>query len=136
MQIREFKIADYSGVTDLWQKCGLEVGRSDTREGLRRAHKRDPELFIVAEDKGKIVGAVLGRWDGRRGWMNHLGVDPECRHKRLGSKLVVELEQRLKAKGCEKMNLFIAPNNSRVQGFYEQLGYSRDELIFMEKWLT
>jgi ribosomal protein S18 acetylase RimI-like enzyme len=74
-------------------------------------------------------------WDGRRGWMNHLAVAPEYRRKRLGSKLVAELEARLKAKECEKLNLFIAAANAKVQPFYEIIGYNRDDLVFMEKWL-
>jgi ribosomal protein S18 acetylase RimI-like enzyme len=122
-------------VIDLWQKCGLEIGHSDTKESLRQQLQRDEDLFIIAEEDNRIVGAVLGRWDGRRGWLNHLAVAPDYRHQRLGSLLVAQLEERLKAKGCEKLNLFIAASNSGVQGFYQFLGYTRDELIFMEKWL-
>ncbi len=46
-----------------------------------------------------------------------------------------ELEHRLQEKGCAKVNLLIEPANASVQAFYQRLGYQRDELIFMEKWL-
>ncbi|HZS88537.1 MAG TPA: hypothetical protein VFE42_13765 [Chloroflexota bacterium] len=46
------------------------------------------------------------------------------------------MERRLRAKGCEKVNLLIEPTNAQVLSFYEHLGYARDELVFMEKWLT
>lgn len=135
MKIREFKTDDYSQVIALWETSGLYTGRSDSLESLRTQLKRDADLFLVAEEDGRIIGVVLGRYDGRRGWLNHLAVAPEYRRKRLGSRLVSQLEERLKAKGCEKVNLLIEASNSGVQGFYQQLGYSRDDLIFMEKWL-
>ena len=77
----------------------------------------------------------MGRWEGRRGWINRLAVAPDRRHQDLGSLLVTQVEKRLKAKGCEKVNLLIDGDNSGVQAFYEKLGYNHDELIFMEKWL-
>lgn len=48
---------------------------------------------------------------------------------------MIELEQRLAALGCDKVNLLIEPENGAVQSFYRKLGFSRDELIFMEKWM-
>lgn len=38
--------------------------------------------------------------------------------------------------GCDKINLLIEPENGAVQAFYEKQGFNRDELIFMEKWIT
>ena len=54
----------------------------------------------------------------------------------MGRRLLEEVERRLRASGCRKANLLIEPSNARVQGFYEVLGYARDELIFMEQWLA
>jgi ribosomal protein S18 acetylase RimI-like enzyme len=135
MQIREFSLRDYPQVIELWEKSGLHTGRSDTLESIKGQLKRDADLFLVAEEDGSIIGVVIGRFDGRRGWLNRLAVTPEFRNGRLVSKLVEEIEKRLEAKGCEKLNLLITPDNVHIQPFYEKLGYNRDELIFMEKWL-
>lgn len=40
------------------------------------------------------------------------------------------------ALGCDKINLLIDPENAAVQTFYGKLGFARDELIFMEKWVA
>jgi ribosomal protein S18 acetylase RimI-like enzyme len=81
------------------------------------------------------VGAVLGRFDGRRGWVNHLAVDPRARSNGIGSTLMRELERRLRAKGCQKVNLHVVRTNRQVCVFYEELGYEHSDLLFMGKWL-
>jgi ribosomal protein S18 acetylase RimI-like enzyme len=136
MIIRQFTIADASAVIALWQRAGLRVGRSDTPERLQAIIERDPDLFLVAEASGEIVGVVLGRYDGRRGWINRLAVEVDyCGHG-IGSQLLQCVEDGLRARGCDKVNLHIVPENQGLQTFYEQLGYHREELIFMEKWLV
>ena len=136
MRIREFTIDDYPEVLALWQEVGLVISRSDSQEGLRQKLERDADLFLVSQENKRIVGVVMGCWDGRRGWINHLAVASDQQGNGLGSLLVTQVEERLKAKGCQKVNLLIEANNSGVQGFYELLGYARDDLIFMEKWLV
>jgi hypothetical protein len=45
-------------------------------------------------------------------------------------------EDRHGLAGCRKVNLLIEPTNSEIVPFYRRLGYSTDELIFMEKFLS
>lgn len=135
MQLREFQMDDYQQVIAVWQATGLKVGRTETQEGIRKKLERDADLFLVVQDGDRIVGVVLGSYDGRRGWINRLAVVPDHQGAGLGLRLVAEVETRLKARGCRKVNLHIEPSNAKVQGFYARLGYRVDELIFMEKWL-
>ena len=135
MQFREFTLNDFDSVLNLWKKAGILISRSDTYEGLLSKLLRDPELFFVVEDNQRIIGVVMGSYDGRRGWINHLAVDPEYQGKRIGQQIIEQLEIRFKQIGCEKVNLLIEKNNAKVQSFYEKQGYETDDLIFMEKWI-
>ena len=102
MQIREFKAEDYPQVFALWKASGLDNGRSDSLESLLKQLERDADLFLVAEDDKRIVGVVLGRWEGRRGWINRLTVAPEQRHKKLGSYWWLNWRNALKLKAVKK----------------------------------
>lgn len=135
LRIRRYLPSDYPAVVELWEASGIYVGPSDTRRELERSRRRDADLFLVGEDGGQIVGVVLGRYDGRRGWIHHLAVDPGRRHRGIGARLVAELERRLARKGCAKVNLHVVPENEAVCAFYEELGYGRRSIIFMDKWL-
>ncbi len=133
--MRTYAARDYPAVRDLWRGAGLTIGPSDRPRELERTRRRDPELFLVAEWDGELVGAVLGRFDGRRGWINHLAVRETARHLGIGARLMAEVERRLARKGCAKVNLHVFPENDRVCGFYERIGYGRRQFIFMDKWL-
>ena len=133
--IREYGTADFSAVIRLWRLSCIHTGLSDSKRELERARKRDPELFLVADSQGIVAGAVFGRFDGRRGWINHLAVHPSFRSRGIGEALVRELEKRLAAAGCAKVNLHVHRSNEGVCAFYDRLGYGRADLIYMGKWL-
>lgn len=136
MEIREFRIADYEDVIALWGRAGLLASRSDKRGEIAKKLDRDADLFLVGIDAGAIVAGVIGGYDGRRGWIHHLAVEPALHAGGFGTLQLEELEARLRAKGCIKVNLLIEPVNSGVKDFYERRGYAADELIFMEKCLV
>lgn len=127
MLIRAFDFSrDFDAVVALWQASGpgVHLGTSDTPEEIGRKLKRDPDLFLVAEEGAQILGAVLGGFDGRRGMVYHLAVTPEQRGRGLGTALMAELEARLKAKGCRKYYLLVTQDNLDVLDFYRRLGWS------------
>lgn len=135
MEFRSFTLNDFDSVIHLWEKTGLILSPSDTAEGMKKKLKRDPELFFVTEEDQQIIGVVMGSYDGRRGWINHLAVDPAYQGRKIGQVMILELEKRFKQAGCEKVNLLIELSNKEVQSFYEKQGYRKDDLIFMEKWI-
>jgi len=133
--IRPATAADLPALNALWERCGLHPSRSDTDARLSALIDFSGGLFLAAERDGVVVGSVMASWDGRRGWISRLTVDPSARGTRLGDRLMAEAERRLAAIGCDKVNLLIEPDNAGVERLYRRLGYDRDELIFMEKWL-
>src|SRR5579859_2068259 len=135
MRIRTACLADASALTALWTAAGLKFSPDEVPAELAGVLAVNPDLVLVAEDDSGLVVAVLGTFDGRRGWVNRLATRPGSRGLGHARAILSELERRMAAKGCRKVNLLIEPDNQLVTGFYRELGYAEDKLIFMEKWL-
>jgi ribosomal protein S18 acetylase RimI-like enzyme len=126
VQIREFRFpVDYDQVYRLWERIekGVRVGRSDTPTEIEKKLSRDPDLFLVAESNGEIVGSVIGGFDGRRGMIYHLAVASEFRAVGIGSRLMDEVESRLRAKGCLKSYLLVTVDNPEAEEYYKRHGW-------------
>lgn len=137
--LRAFRFEqDYPRVIDLWNRCGpgVQVRKSDDPEEIRKKLQRDPELFIVAEHQGHVVGTVLGGFDGRRGMIYHLAVEPAFRAHGVGGKLMREVEARLASKGCLKAYLMVTNENEEIIPFYEKRGWSEMNLHLFGKNLS
>lgn len=118
---------DYPAVHQLWANAGpgVHLGDSDTLEEIGKKLERDPDLFLVAMEEERIIGSVLGGFDGRRGMVYHLAVHQDCRDLGIGSTLMEELERRLRAKGCIKYYLLVTYENDQAIRFYEKRGWER-----------
>ena len=126
MQIREFCFpVDYDQVYQLWEgiEKGVRVGRSDTPTEIEKKLSRDPDLFLVAESNGEIIGSVIGGFDGRRGMIYHLAVAAAFRGQGIGTRLMDEIESRLRAKGCLKSYLLVTVDNSEAEEYYVRHGW-------------
>ena len=132
MQIREFCYPeDYPQVEILWASMekGVNLGRSDTPEEIQKKIAQDPGLFIVAEENGQIIGTVIGGFDGRRGLIYHLAVTASFRGQGVGSRLMGEIESRLRAKGCIRCYLLVTTDNIEAMRYYEKRGWERMDWV-------
>lgn len=140
IHIREFKFpVDYQQVYELWSSIekGVHIGRSDSLTEIEKKVSRDPELFLVVEYQNKIIGSVIGGYDGRRGLIYHLAVDASFRGQGIGSRLMDEVEARLRAKGCLKCYLLVTADNIEVEDYYRQRGWQHmDSIHLFGKELT
>ncbi len=93
----------------------------------------DDHLFLVALADAEVVGTLLAGYDGHRGWLYSVAVDPQQRGKGLGTRLVRHAEKALADLGCVKINLQIHTFNESVQAFYQTLGYTPELIISMGK---
>ena len=118
-------MADYEAVHSLWRDAGpgVNLRPSDTRKEVEKKLSRDPDLMLVVDAGTRVVGVIMGAWDGRRGWLHHLAVAPAFRRHRIGQSLIVEVEKRLRAKGCLKANLLVHGDNAAARRLYTRLGY-------------
>ena len=96
--------------------------------------RRDPELFLVATDGDRLVGTVIAGFDGRRGTVYHLAVAETHRRGGIATRLMAEVETRLKAKGCIKCYLLVRPDNAGAREYYKAIGWSvSDNIVFMKE---
>ena len=125
--IRQFCFPDdYERVLKLWTEAGagIHVRRSDDLQEIEKKVARDPDLFLLAERDHEVIGSVLGGFDGRRGMMYHLAVAKEFRQNGIGAKLMAELEERLREKGCIRYYLLVTRDNDDAIRFYEKRGWN------------
>jgi len=126
VDLREFRFPDdYDAVIQFWQDIekGIHLGASDASAEIQKKIQRDPDLFLMAESDHQIVGTVIGGFDGRRGMIYHLAVAASLRGQGIGSRLMSEVEARLRAKGCLKSYLLVLEDNIEATAFYEHLGW-------------
>ncbi len=119
----------------LWQRCGLTKPWNDPQRDIARKLTVQPELFVVAERDARLVGVVMAGFDGHRGWVNYLAVEPDQRGRGIGRALMTHCEQALKQMGCPKLNLQVRESNTDVLAFYRALGYDVDSVVSLGKRL-
>jgi len=137
--IRTFSFPDdYPGAHALWSNAGegIHLGASDSPGEIEKKVRRDPDLFLLAEEDGEIVGTVLGGFDGRRGFVYHLAVEEGHRKRGIASLLMDELERRLRSLGCIRVHLLVVPDNAGAMQFYEARGWEKMDLFAYAKDLT
>jgi ribosomal protein S18 acetylase RimI-like enzyme len=135
MEIRPFAMADEAAVVALWQRCGLTRPWNDPHKDIRRKVRVRPEWFLVGVCDGAVVGTCMLGYDGHRGWIYYLGVDPAHRRRGCGRALLEEAERLLRAEGCPKINLQVRATNAEAVAFYRSVGFILDDVVSMGKRL-
>jgi hypothetical protein len=136
MQIRVFQEADEPQVVALWNRVfAYSEPRNDPATVIRQKMAVQPELFFVAVIDQKVAGTVMGGFDGHRGWIYTLAVDPAHRGQKVGTALIHHVEEALAELGCPKINLQVLESNAGAVEFYRKLGYRVEERISLGKVL-
>ena len=123
--IRAMEIADYEKVHDLWMSIKGFVIRSidDSQEGVERFLQRNPGISVVAEEDGKIVGAILCGHDGRRGCLYHVCVAEDYRLRGIGKEMVVYCMEALRKEKISKVSLIAFTENDIGNAFWKEIGW-------------
>jgi ribosomal protein S18 acetylase RimI-like enzyme len=121
----------YGAVHELLENStGVTVRSADSREGTQRYLERNPGLSFVAVLHGRIVGCVMCGHDGRRGYLQHLAVDPSHRRQGIGAVLVRRCLDALKDLGIDKIHLDVLADNLPAQRYWTRYGWKRrDDIV-------
>jgi ribosomal protein S18 acetylase RimI-like enzyme len=134
-KIRLFQDSDRSDVIDLWHRCHLVVPQNDPQHDIDMKLKVQSDLFFVGAVSNKIVATVMAGYDGHRGWIYYLAVDPDYQRKQIGRRMMENAESKLQKLGCPKINLQVRTSNQAVISFYKRLGFSTDNVVGLGKRL-
>ena len=126
---------DIPEVIALWQRCGSTRPWNDPAADIALARSGANATILLGRDNGDLVASVLVGHDGHRGWVYYVTVDPEHRFKGFGRMIMSAAEDWLRARGIEKMQLMVRGDNTRVQAFYQSIGYFEQERVVFAKWL-
>ena len=135
---RLMTIDDYRQAYDLWIECGNGLNdKDDSREGIDKYLKRNPNTSFVAVCEQKVVGVILCGHDGRRGIIQHACVSPDHRREGIGQKLVDLALEALKQEGITKVLLVAFKKNEGGNAFWESQGFTlREDLNYRNKALA
>jgi putative acetyltransferase len=135
IEIREFTMEDYDEALALWRASeGISISAADSRENIQRFLARNPGQSFVARANGRLIGAVLGGHDGRRGFLHHLAVARDARRAGVGNALVARALDGLRAQRITRCHIFVHQNNASATDFWERQGWrERTDLKLMSR---
>lgn len=133
--IEKAQATDTCAMLDLWSSIpGIGVGKGDEEASLRAFMERNPSTCLVLRENGRLIGTVLGGFDGRRGYIYHLTVHPDYRGRGYGKALLGRVAQELKNLGAPKIHLFAFSDNQAAAGFYPSQGWELRGDIQVFSW--
>ncbi len=139
MKIRVMEISDYEKVYALWMSC-KNMGFNnldDSKEGIEKFLKRNPDTSFVAVEGDAVVGIVLAGHDGRRGYVYHMSVAEDYREQGIGTQLMSHCEEALKREGINKAALLVFNRNEVGNAFWEKQGFTvREDVAYRNKALA
>jgi ribosomal protein S18 acetylase RimI-like enzyme len=136
MEIRGLTVADYDRIITLWSRADLDYkprGR-DSREAIAGQVTANPDFLIGAFLGNRLVGVVVLSSDMRRGWINRLAVDPECRHRGVARALIMESEKTLRKHGVRIFCSLIDDSNVASRELFKKCGYvEHSDILYFSK---
>ena len=135
MEIVEITDADVPVVIDFWHRCGLTRPWNDPVSDIAFARGNPSSTVLLGRTAERIIASAMVGFDGHRGWIYYLGVDPEFQRQGLGRRMMEAAEKWLRERRAPKLQLMIRDGNVASTAFYEALGLERQPVITMGKRL-
>jgi ribosomal protein S18 acetylase RimI-like enzyme len=129
LSIRDCRLDDVGSVLDLWKQADATPSVTDTADDLRRAVTDSPAHVLVAEVGGRVIGSIIGTFDGWRGNIYRLAVHPDYRRQGVARALLTEVERKLTRQGAKRITALVEKDHPRAMNFWEAVGYRVDERI-------
>ena len=109
---------------------GVCVRDADSRESVAFYLARNPGLSFVAEQDGLIIGCAMCGHDGRRGYLQHVVVEPAYRGRGIAATLVDHCLDELAKIGIAKAHLDVLVTNDLANNYWKKRGWKRRDDIY------
>ena len=129
IRLRECRPDDLVTVLELWANHGAHLSSTDDPDALRTRLVRDREIFVLALDGDRVIGGLMGGWDGWRGNLYRLVVDRQYRRRGVASRLVAEVEDRLRAMGARRIYALALDEEPGALAFWRRAGYNPNPIV-------
>jgi GNAT superfamily N-acetyltransferase len=135
-RIRRLSISDYDDIVRLWQIAGLPYkphGR-DSRQSVANEMALPQVRYFGMYNGDDMLGVIIANYDGRRGWLNRMAVDPDHRGKGLAGKLIKVAEDFLEQQGAVVICGLIEEMNTPSMACFAKSGYTcMEEIKYFSK---
>jgi len=125
---------DAEAILGFWRRATEAPSSTDDLEGILTLLARDPDSLLLAEEDGRIVGTVVAAFDGWRGRIYRLAVEPAARGRGLGRALVAAAERRLRDLGARRIDALVMAEHDGAVAFWEAIGWEHDDRVL--RYLT
>jgi ribosomal protein S18 acetylase RimI-like enzyme len=135
MRLVESSEHNIDAVVALWERCGLTRPWNDPRQDFLKAQAAADATVILGYEEDMLVASAMVGYDGHRGWVYYLAVEPSRQRQGHGRALMNAAEQWLRARKAPKLQLMVRETNAAAFDFYERLGFERQQVVTLGKWI-
>ena len=124
--VRDYWAADYPHVAEIWERSGISTpGRGDSAEVIENTLRRNGRLLVLVDrERDTVVGTSWLTNDGRRLYLHHFAIVPECQGLGLSKPLLRESLKIAKAVGLQ-VKIEVHRDNHKALDLYRKAGFKR-----------
>jgi len=123
VEIRDLDFEDRQKAVELWQSSELTMPWNDPVADFDRALTNSTSKILGGFIGGSLVSTCMTGYEGHRGWIYYVAVDPAHRRAGIAKKMMEAAESWLQSLGAPKVMLMVRTGNETADRLYETLGY-------------